>query len=90
MAQKANTPDVLRGLVVHDDVIRLIGCSNLIPSAAERRSRFSASHGVKFCASMLPLPGFQMSLAFFNDAGIRSLIAAHAVSSARLLTDLHL
>ena len=25
VAQKANTPDVLRGLVVHDDVVRLIG-----------------------------------------------------------------
>ena len=35
VAQKANTPDVLRGLVVHDDVVRLIGVARPRPGTTQ-------------------------------------------------------
>ena len=57
VAQKANTPDVLRGLVVHDDVVRLIGSRTTETwfNSGDALSPFAPVQGAIINAGMGPL-----------------------------------
>ena len=61
VAQKANTPDVLRGLVVHDDVVRLIGSRTTETwyNSGDVLSPFAPAQGQIIDAGMGPLEATQ-------------------------------